>query len=711
MRKLRAMVGHICVVSLVLFAAEGPARADVVQEAVDKVSLGQYRMYQIDIQDMGLGLYGGPEYDQGYRNRDGWAYGVAKYKSEWTQGGTPGNLETRLYMADQLEAMGLKVTVGGVYRNVVAELRGTERPEDIYIVSSHYDTTTFAGERPGGDDNASGTAGVLEAARVLSQYDSAATLRFIAFNAEEDWMLGSQEYVDTVVVAGKENVVGVLNLDMILRPGWDSDPDAQADLDIETGSSKACMDWAYVFMDAIAAYVPMLTVDAAAPDWQYWDAGDQGPFIEAGHPALMIAENTAIEIWSHGSNAYYHKSGDASDAAANDPCSPSGVTYDYDFAADVVRAAVATLAQEAGITAKSAPAFVEAQVLPTAGARDIEPFTIGDDSYIAVANSRNDLTHDVNVEVYRWDGDDFVAAQSIPSHGAADCEFFAVGSDRYLAIANMRDDATYAVESKLYRWDGAGFVPFQSFATEGAADCEFFAIGDGRYLAIANSRTDATAAASSVVYRWNGTAFELLQLLPTYGARDCEFFSIGEESFLAIANGRTDATPNVNSQVYRWDGTRFAEFQGVPTQGAADWESFAIGTDSYLAVANSGDGSYAADSRVYKWDGTGFVAHQILPTQGAADCEFFTLGGDSFLAVANSRDDATAEVASTVYKWNGTRFVEALSIPTYGASDLAFFTINDASFLAAANGGDDAVHEVASTIYRYDLSPTETPAE
>ncbi len=699
MRKLRRMVGRIGVAFGLAFAIAGTGWADIVREAVDKVSLGQYRMYQIDIQDMGLGLYGGSEYDQGYRNRDGWAYGVAKYKSDWTQGGTLGNLETRLYLADQFTAMGLEVTVGGVYRNVVAELRGTERPEDIYIVSAHYDTTTFTGERPGGDDNASGTAGVLEAARVLSQYNSAATLRFIAFNAEEDWMLGSQEYVDTVVVAGKQHVVGVLNLDMILRPGWDSNPDAQVDLDIETGASKACMDWAYVFIDAIAAYVPTLTVDAAAPDWQYWDAGDQGPFIQAGHPALMIAENTAIEIWSRGSNAYYHKAGDASDAAANDPCSPSGVTYDYDFATDVVRATVATLAQEAGITAKSGPGFVEVQTLDTAGAQDIEFFRMDDDRYLAVANGQGDRTYDVNVVVYKWDGDAFVEVQSIPSHGAADGEFFTMGDDRFLAIANMRDDATYAVESKLYRWDGSRFVAFQSLETSGAADCEFFTIGEDRYLAIANSRTDATAATNSVVYRWNGTAFRLFQLLPTYGARDCEFFTIGDQSFLAIAS--------VNSEIYRWDGTRFVGFQAVATQGAADVESFTMGENSYLAIANGGDGSHAADSRVYKWDGAGFAVYQILPTQGAADCEFFTVGDDSFLAVANSRSDATVEVDSTVYKWNGTRFVEALSIPTKGANDLAFFTIDDLSFLAAANGGDEATREVASSICRYDPASAE----
>ena len=59
-------------------------------------------------------------------------------------------------------------------------------------------------------------------------------------------------------------------------------------------------------------------------------------------------ENTAFEIWG-GSNAYYHSSQDASDGLANNLLNPSGVTYDYLFATDIVRASVATLAQEAQI--------------------------------------------------------------------------------------------------------------------------------------------------------------------------------------------------------------------------------------------------------------------------------------------------------------------------------------------------------------------------
>jgi len=132
---------------------------------------------------------------------------------------------------------------------------------------------------------------------VLSQYSFRSTLRFIGFNAEEDWMKGSQDYVNTVVLPNKENVVGVLNLDMILRLGWDSDPQEPTDLDIDTGESAACRAWFNTFVDAIATYALSLVIDPAATGTGYWDAGDQGPFIAAGYAALMVIENTVIEIW------------------------------------------------------------------------------------------------------------------------------------------------------------------------------------------------------------------------------------------------------------------------------------------------------------------------------------------------------------------------------------------------------------------------------
>ncbi|HEG44697.1 MAG TPA: M28 family peptidase, partial [Phycisphaerales bacterium] len=284
--------------------------------------------------NMGLGLYGGLDYDQGFRNRDG-----------WDGPGTLGNQETRLYLSDMFTDMGLDVTIQGSYSNVVGELKGTGTPENIYLIGAHYDTYG-SGERPGGDDNASGTAGVLEAARVLSQYSFDSTIRFIGFNAEEDWMKGSQDYVDNVITPNNEMIMGMINLDMILRPGWDGEPDQPYDLDIITKDSPECLDWADAFITAAGTYAPSLELDSRAPDTSYWSASDQEPFISAGFPALFAAENTANEIWG-GSNDYYHQFSDASDGLANDPFNLSGITYDYAFATDVVRTAVATLATEA----------------------------------------------------------------------------------------------------------------------------------------------------------------------------------------------------------------------------------------------------------------------------------------------------------------------------------------------------------------------------
>jgi hypothetical protein len=107
--------------------------------------------------------------------------------------------------------------------NVIAELPGTTRPQDIYVICAHYDTY-HAGDQlhaPGCDDNGSGTAAVMMAARILSHYQFEGTIRFIAFSGEEQWMVGSNAYVANAYNAG-ENIAAAINCDMILHPRWDS---------------------------------------------------------------------------------------------------------------------------------------------------------------------------------------------------------------------------------------------------------------------------------------------------------------------------------------------------------------------------------------------------------------------------------------------------------------------------------------------------------
>jgi len=79
---------------------------------------------------------------------------------------------------------------GSTYYNVVGTIPGCLHPEQYYIVGAHYDSVN----NPGADDNGSGTAGVLELARVFSQYAFESSVLFIAFDREEQGLVGSNAH-------------------------------------------------------------------------------------------------------------------------------------------------------------------------------------------------------------------------------------------------------------------------------------------------------------------------------------------------------------------------------------------------------------------------------------------------------------------------------------------------------------------------------------
>jgi Tol biopolymer transport system component len=100
---------------------------------------------------------------------------------------------------------------GGRTANVLATLRGTEDPDLVYIVSSHFDSVPAG---PGADDDSSGTAALLEAARILAARPQPATIVFASLTGEESGLLGSREWVRQAREK-KLRVVGALNNDMI----------------------------------------------------------------------------------------------------------------------------------------------------------------------------------------------------------------------------------------------------------------------------------------------------------------------------------------------------------------------------------------------------------------------------------------------------------------------------------------------------------------
>jgi len=92
--------------------------------------------------------------------------------------------------------------------NVIGIKSGSDMPDEIVVVGAHLDSVP---ESPGANDNASGVAAVLEAARLLAAVPAARTIHFVGFAAEEVGLLGSQYYV--AHRAG--TLVGMINLDMV----------------------------------------------------------------------------------------------------------------------------------------------------------------------------------------------------------------------------------------------------------------------------------------------------------------------------------------------------------------------------------------------------------------------------------------------------------------------------------------------------------------
>lgn len=94
-------------------------------------------------------------------------------------------------------------------RNVVA------RPADgrcRVVVGGHYDSVAVS---PGGNDNASGTAAVLEIARVVAGTPAALGACFVAFGAEEEGLFGSQHFVTSLSAEERRQLLGMINLDVV----------------------------------------------------------------------------------------------------------------------------------------------------------------------------------------------------------------------------------------------------------------------------------------------------------------------------------------------------------------------------------------------------------------------------------------------------------------------------------------------------------------
>jgi Peptidase family M28/Fibronectin type III domain/WD40-like Beta Propeller Repeat len=154
-----------------------------------------------------------------------YAYQKALFAFDSKHISRPGNKLAAEYLFDTYKSFGYapefqwfdrENALGGRTANVIATLKGTVNPELIYVASSHYDSVAVG---PGADDDSSGTAALLETARIMAGRPQPATIIFVSFTGEEAGLLGSREFVRRAV-ADKLSIVGALNNDMV---GWAND--------------------------------------------------------------------------------------------------------------------------------------------------------------------------------------------------------------------------------------------------------------------------------------------------------------------------------------------------------------------------------------------------------------------------------------------------------------------------------------------------------
>ncbi|MFA5403777.1 MAG: M28 family peptidase [Ignavibacteria bacterium] len=147
--------------------------------------------------------------------------------SRWRN--SPSNEKAAQYILEKFQAYGFQARYqynNSHNVNVIARKTGSVHPNHKIVISAHYDNILSGSVLPtdtiyGADDNASGVVAVLEAARLLANYNSPYTIEFVAFDEEENGLLGAYGYADSTLVSN-DTIISVLNMDMI---GWDSNND------------------------------------------------------------------------------------------------------------------------------------------------------------------------------------------------------------------------------------------------------------------------------------------------------------------------------------------------------------------------------------------------------------------------------------------------------------------------------------------------------
>ena len=207
--------------------------------------------------------------------------------------------------------------------NAVAIQRGTERPNDVVIITGHIDSRVsdvmnVTADAPGANDDGSGTAAVIEAARVLSKHKFPGTIVYAALSGEEQGLLGGKILADHAKAKGW-NVIANLNNDIIGNscgfdgvcndklvrvfsegPRWQGHEQLAKDLRSLGGENDAPSRNISRFLDSLADRLNIgLDVMQVWRNDRFGRGGDHTEFLNAGFPAVRLSVAVENYNWQH----------------------------------------------------------------------------------------------------------------------------------------------------------------------------------------------------------------------------------------------------------------------------------------------------------------------------------------------------------------------------------------------------------------------------
>jgi Peptidase family M28/Fibronectin type III domain len=200
--------------------------------------------------------------------------------------------------------------------NIVATLKGTqpESEKRMYVVSGHYDSmctspTDAKCDAPGANDDASGTAAVLEMARVMAKYQFDATIVFMTVPGEEQGLLGATYYaeqakknnLDIEAMFTNDIIGSSLGGNGVHDPGTvrvfsegvpsnETQQEAATRRNVGGENDSTSRQLARFIKETGEAYVPTIKVMMIYRRDRYGRGGDHQPFLERGYAAVRFTE-------------------------------------------------------------------------------------------------------------------------------------------------------------------------------------------------------------------------------------------------------------------------------------------------------------------------------------------------------------------------------------------------------------------------------------